>query len=104
MGRGLNLSLDGEELGHLKAGSSFVVNIEVGPHELRADNTYRARTVGFNAEPGEQVHYRIMNKVGLFGSMLLTTLGAGPMRVEFERAEPVESSSKPLPGSGPSEQ
>ncbi len=48
MGRGLKLSLDGEDIGHLKAGSSFVVNIEVGPHQLRADNTYRAKTVGFN--------------------------------------------------------
>ena len=104
MGRGLDLSLDGEDLGHLKAGSSFVVNIEAGPHQLRADNTYRAEAVGFNAEPGEQVHYRITNKVGLFGSILFTTLGAGPMHVEFERAEPVESSSKPLPGPKPSEQ
>ncbi|HYO63374.1 MAG TPA: hypothetical protein VER08_06930 [Pyrinomonadaceae bacterium] len=104
LGRGMKLSLDGEELTHLKAGNSLVVNIEAGHHQLRADNTYHARTVEFDARPGEQVHYRITNKVGFFGSILLTTLGAGPMHVKFERVEPVESSSKPIPGSKPSEQ
>ena len=104
LGRGLKLSLDGEELAHLKAGNSLVVNIEAGHHQLRADNTYHARTVEFDAEPGQQVHYRITNRVGLIGSFLLTTVGAGPMHVEFERAEPVESSSKPLPRPTSSEQ
>ena len=102
LGRGLKLSLDGEDLAHLKVGNSLVVNIEAGRHQLRADNTFQAKTVEFDAEPGQQVHYRVSNIVGAIGAVLLGTVGAGPMRLEFERAEPVESSSKPLPGSKPS--
>ncbi|HEV2764225.1 MAG TPA: hypothetical protein VGV38_14675 [Pyrinomonadaceae bacterium] len=97
LGRGLKLSLDGEELAHLKVGNSLVVNIEAGRHQLRADNTYHAKTVEFDAEPGRQVHYRISNRVGAIGAVLLGTVGAGPMHIEFERAEPLESSSVPLP-------
>lgn len=97
MGRGLKLSLDGEELLHLKAGQSLTMDIEAGRHRLRADNTYQAKAVEFDAESGEQVHYRVTNRVGFFGSLLITMLGAGPMYVEFERAEPVESSAVPLP-------
>lgn len=98
LGRGLKLSLDGEQLPHLKVGHSLTMNIEAGRHSLRADNTYQAQTVEFDARPGEQVHYRITNRVGFFGSILITTLGAGPMRLEFRRMEPVKSSSVPLPG------
>ena len=103
LGRGLKLSLDGEELAHLKVGNSLVVNIEAGRHELRADNTYHAKTVEFDAEPGQQVHYRISNRVGAVGAILLGTVGAGPMHLEFERAEAVESSSVPLPHPTPPE-
>ncbi len=101
MGRGMKLSLDGEELTHLKAGQSVTLNIEAGRHKLRADNTYQARTVEFDAEAGEQVHYRLTNRVGSFGWFLLSTLGAGPMYVEFQRVEPVESSAIPLPRPAP---
>ena len=104
LGRGLKLSLDGEELAHLKVGNSLVVNIEAGRHRLRADNTYHAKTVEFDAEPGQQVHYRVSNMVGVIGAVLLGTVGAGPMHIEFERAEPVESSSVPLPRPAPPEQ
>jgi hypothetical protein len=104
LGRGLKLSLDGEELPHLKVGHSLTMNIEAGHHRLRADNTYQAKTVEFDARPGEQVHYRITNRVGFLGSILITTLGAGPMYLEFQRAEPARSSSVPLPSPEPPEQ
>lgn len=95
LGRGLNLSLDGRELKHLKAGRAIVKEIEAGHHKLRADNTYHARTIEFDASRGEQVHFRITNRVGFLGSMIIAVLGAGPMHLVIERAEPVESSSSP---------
>lgn len=91
LGRGLNLSLDGQELAHVRAGRAIVKEIEPGHHRLKADNTYHAKTVEFDAETGEQVHFRITNKVGFFGSMVIALLGAGPMHLVIDRAEPVES-------------
>ncbi|HEX8070421.1 MAG TPA: hypothetical protein VF546_10750 [Pyrinomonadaceae bacterium] len=94
MGRGLKLWLDDEELTPLKAGQALTVEIEPGAHRLRAHNTYHARTVEFVAAPGEQVHYRINNRVGFFGWFMLTVLGGGPMHLAIERADPVESTRK----------
>jgi hypothetical protein len=96
MGRGLRLWLDGEELSTLKAGKALTVEVEPGAHTLRVSNTFRSKTVAFDAKSGEQMHYRADNKVGLFGGFLLTVLGSGPMSLLIERAEPVESASMPL--------
>ena len=96
MGRGLRLWLDDEELPPLKAGKAFIVEVEPGAHTLRVSNTLHSKTLTFDAKPGEQVHYRVNNKVGLFGWVLLTLLGSGPMSLLIERAEPVESASMPL--------
>lgn len=97
MGRGLKLTLDGEELPHLSAGRNLTVRIEPGRHRLRADNTYQSKAVEFDAESGEQVHYRITNRAGFFGALIITMLGAGPIYLLMERVEPVESSSAPTP-------
>jgi hypothetical protein len=96
MGRGLKLWLDGEELSPLKAGQALTIEIESGAHRLRASNTYSSKTMEFDAQPGEQVHYRINNRVGLFGWFMLTLLGSGPMHLVVERADPVESAPLPL--------
>jgi hypothetical protein len=93
MGRGLRLWLDGEELQALRAGNDLTVEVKPGAHTLRVDNTFKSKTVTFDARPGEQVHYIANNKIGLFGGFLLTVLGSGPMGLVIERAEPVEPSS-----------
>ena len=102
LGRGLRLWLDGEELSPLKVGKALNVEIEPGAHTLRVSNTYHSKTVEFDAQPGEQVHYRADNKVGFFGWFLLTVLGSGPMRLLIERAEPIASASMPLKPPAPS--
>jgi hypothetical protein len=90
MGRGLALSLDGKDLPHLKVGRTFTTEIAAGHHRLRVNNTYHKKTVEFDVQSGEQVHYRIRNRVGFFGSMMISVLGAGPMYLEIERAAPAE--------------
>jgi hypothetical protein len=95
MARGIKLALDGRELTLLKSGKAIVVEVEPGPHRLRMDNTFYPKTVGFDVKAGEQVHYRIWNRRG-FGSWMVEVLGAGPMYLAIERAEPVESASLPL--------
>jgi hypothetical protein len=96
MGRGLKLWLDGEELSPLKPGQALMLEIAPGRHQLRAHNTYHAKTVEFDAAAGEQMHYKINNRVGFIGWFMLTVLGGGPMYLQIERAEPIESSALPL--------
>jgi hypothetical protein len=96
LGRGLKLWLDGEELPPIRAGKALIVEVEPGAHTLRISNTFYSKTLTFDAKPGEQVHYRAGNKVGLFGWFFLTVLGSSPMGLLIERAEPIESASMPL--------
>ncbi|HWP53158.1 MAG TPA: hypothetical protein VN476_03445 [Pyrinomonadaceae bacterium] len=98
MARGIKLALDDADLNLLKSGSSTIVEIEPGHHRLRIDNTFHAKTVEFDVRAGEQVHYRIWNKRG-FGSWLVEIIGAGPMYLAIEEAEPIESGSLPLKSS-----
>ena len=95
LARGIKLALDDDDLNLLKSGTSTLVEVEPGHHRLRIDNTFHAKTIEFDVSPGEQVHYRIWNKRG-FGSWLVEILGAGPMYLAIEKAEPVESESVPL--------
>ncbi|HYO92056.1 MAG TPA: hypothetical protein VEQ40_10485 [Pyrinomonadaceae bacterium] len=95
MSRGIKLRLDGRDLTLLKSGKAVVVEVEPGHHRLRIDNTFYPKTVEFDVGAGEQVHYRIWNKRG-FGSWMVEVLGAGPMYLHVEKAEPVESQSLPL--------
>jgi len=88
MSRGLALSLDGKDLPHLKVGRAVTTEIAPGHHRLRVNNTYHKKTVEFDVQAGEQVHYKIKNKVGFFGSMMISVLGAGPMHLMIERADP----------------
>ncbi len=85
MGRGLSLVLDRKDWTHLKAGRDAATEIEPGHHRLRVDNTYHKKTIEFDAQPGELVHYRITNKATFFGSLMLAVLGAGPMHLVIER-------------------
>jgi hypothetical protein len=95
MARGIKLGLDGKDLTLLKSGKSIILEIEPGHHSLRIDNTFYPKTVEFDVEEGEQAHYRIWNKRG-FGSWMVEVLGAGPMYLQVEKAEPIESEAVPL--------
>lgn len=95
MARGIKLALDDTDLTLLKSGKSTLVEVEPGHHRLRIDNTFHAKTVEFDVRAGEQAHYRVWNKRG-FGSWLVEILGAGPMYLAIEKAEPLESKSLPL--------
>lgn len=89
MARGIKLALNGHDLGAVKSGKTITLEVEPGNHSLRVDNTFHAKTVDFEAKPDEQVHYRIWNKRG-FGSWMVDMLGAGPMYLAIEKAEPAE--------------
>ena len=79
------LSLDHEALATLLFGERVTREIPAGHHRLRAHNTLVWKTVEFDAQPGEHVKFRTVNRAG-FGSMwLVALLGAGPLYVTLER-------------------
>lgn len=96
MGRGLTLWLDGEKLSPLKPGQALTLDIEAGRHQLLVNNTYHSKTVEIDAQPGEQVHFRVNNRAGCFGWFMLTVLGGGPMYLAIDRVDPAESTSLAL--------
>ena len=67
MGRGLTLRLDCAQLSPLKPGQVLTLDIETGRHQLLVNNTYHSRTFDFDAQPGEQLHFRVNNRAGCFG-------------------------------------
>ena len=79
------VSLDREPLATLLFGERVTREIPSGHHQLRAHNTLVWKTVEFDAQPGEHVRFRTVNRAG-FGSMwLVALLGAGPLYVTLER-------------------
>ena len=83
--RQIIVKLDGEWIGDLMYGKSLTRTIEPGRHEVRFDNTWKKKTEGFEAAPGEHVKFRVVNRTGRFTWALVATLGAGPMYVTVER-------------------
>ena len=79
------LSLDGEPLGTLLFGERVTREIASGHHRLRAHNTLVWKTAEFDASPGEQVHFSVVNRAGLGSMALVALLGVGPLYVTLER-------------------
>lgn len=95
LARGIKLALDRDDLGLVKSGKAIVTDVEPGNHSLRFDNTFHTKTIDFEVKAGEQLHYKVWNRRG-FGSWMVEMLGAGPMYLGIEKAEPVESTSLPV--------
>jgi hypothetical protein len=79
------IKLDGEPFAVLLYGQTATRAIEPGSHELRFDNTWVKKTVGFQIAAGEQVTYNVINRAGRFTWWLVAALGAGPMYLTIER-------------------
>lgn len=90
--RDIHLSLDGREFATLKSGRDVVIEIEPGRHSLRAHNTFLPRTVEFEAQPGEQLHFKVWNRKG-FGSWMVELLGSGPLYLVIKRAADNDAAS-----------
>ena len=71
----------------LRYGQSTAVDIAPGPHSLKANNTLFWKTVGFEAAPGEEVEFRVVNKAGRLGLGLLALLGVGLLILVVEVVE-----------------
>jgi hypothetical protein len=79
------VSVDGKDAAVLVHGQTATVDIEPGEHKMRIHNTLVWKTVMFEASPGEEIHYDIVNRAG-FGTMaLVATLGVGPIYLTVTR-------------------
>ena len=83
--RQIYISLDGRKFAELLFGQTFTGEVPAGLHRLRANNTLVWKTLECRLAPGEHARFRVVNRAGFGTYALLSTLGAGPIYLTFER-------------------
>lgn len=79
------VSIDGQQAAVLTYGDEATCDVAPGDHKIRIHNTLVWKTVHVNLQPGEQVHYDILNRAGLGTVALVATLGVGPIYLTVTR-------------------
>lgn len=79
------VSVDGKEVAVLAHHDVATVEVSPGPHKMRIHNTLVWKTVHFDAAPGEDITYDIVNRAGFGTVALVATLGVGPIYLEVTR-------------------
>lgn len=87
--RQVYVSLDGEQIAYMMFGDTVTRPLPPGPHTLKVNNTLVWKTVHFDAQPGEDVRYSVVNYSGRGFALLLTMFGVSMLFLSVER----ESSS-----------
>jgi hypothetical protein len=83
--RQIYISVDGKSVAELLYGQSFTIQVEPGPHRLRANNTLVWKTLDCLLEPGAHAHFTVVNRPGPGTYTMLSLLGSGPIYLRFER-------------------
>lgn len=89
--RQVYMSLDDERIATMLFGQTMTREIPPGHHKLRANNTLVWKTIEFDAAPGADLHFAIVNRAAPGMLWMVALFGSGPM---FVSLEPV-----PAPGS-----
>jgi hypothetical protein len=84
--RQVYVSLDGEQVAYMMFGDSKTVSIAPGKHTLKANNTLVWKTVHFEAQPGEEVRFSLVNYPGRGFALLLALFGASVLFLRIDRA------------------
>ena len=84
--RQVYLSIDGKTVAELLFGQTFTIDVEPGPHRLRANNTLVWKTIDCDLGPGERATFIVVNRPGPGTYAMLSLLGTGPIYLTFERA------------------
>jgi hypothetical protein len=79
------MSLDGQEVATLLYGQRVTRTIAPGRHRLRAYNTLVWKTFPFEAAPGDDLHFTVVNRAAPGMMWMVGLFGAGPMTVSIER-------------------
>ena len=83
--RQLVVHLDEERIATLLWGDSVTRELTPGRHRLRVHNTLVWKTVEFVINPGEQVFFEAVNRVGPGTYLMLIVMGIGPLYVSLRR-------------------
>lgn len=83
--RQIFVALDGTSLGDLLFGGELRRAIAPGHHVLRVHNTLFWKTVEFDAAPGEEVHFSMVNYAGRGFLNLALIIGVAPLFLKVER-------------------
>jgi hypothetical protein len=83
--RQMVVTLDGVPFTTLLYGEAESQPIAPGRHRMRVHNTLVWKTIEFDAAPGQDVRFTIVNHTGWGTWWMLSLLGAGPLYVTIER-------------------
>ena len=83
--RQIYISVDGRTIAELLFGESITVEVDAGPHRLRANNTLVWKNVHCDLQAGEHAHFTVINRPGFGTFAMLSLLGGGPIYLAFER-------------------
>jgi hypothetical protein len=81
-------SLDGRRICQLLFGQTLTLDIEPGPHRLRANNTLVWKTVEFLAPAGAHVHFTCINYAPTGMLYMLAMFGVAPLLVALKPGLP----------------
>jgi len=85
--RQIYVSIDGKNVAELLYGQSRTLDVEAGPHRLRANNTLVWKTLECRLNPGEHARFDVVNRPGFGSYALLSLLGTGPIYLTFQRSD-----------------
>ena len=86
--REIYVSIDGQEMGVLRPGTTITRQVAPGHHVVKANNTLFWRTRECDLAAGETAEFLGTNKASggsMAMSILMAVLGVGPLNLEFER-------------------
>ncbi len=83
--RQVYVSLDGEQIAYLMFGDQIARALAPGRHTLKVNNTLVWKTVEFEAAPGEDVRFSIVNYTGRGFLTLIAVLGVSVLFLSVER-------------------
>ena len=94
--RQVYVSLDGEHIAYLMFGDHIARALAPGRHTLKVNNTLVWKTVEFEAAPGEDVRFSVVNYTGRGFLTLMAILGVSVLFLGVER----ETGPPAVAGSG----
>jgi hypothetical protein len=83
-------SIDGTYTGQLLYGQTLTREIPAGPHRLQANNTLVWKTVPFQADAGQHVHFTVWNEPmgGWLTRILFIFVGAAALKLGIAAGPP----------------
>jgi hypothetical protein len=83
--RQLIVWIDGARAATLLWGDSITSELQPGKHRLRVSNTLVWKNVDFTVQPGEQVFFEAINRMGPGSIFFVLLFGVGPLYVTVRR-------------------